>query len=258
MNLKNKKLIVFDLDGTLTESKSPLTPDVEALLLKLLAQKPVAIIGGGRWQQFQKQFLEHFNCAPALLRRLFMFPTTASSFYRYQDGWQQVYAHTLPTETKQKIFAAFDKILKQIGYKPPEKVYGKVIEDRGSQISFSAVGQDIVDVLGVRAGVAAKAAWAQLPWRKQITDAMQAELPELEVKMGGISTIDIVQKGINKAYGLRQIERHVQIPIADMLFVGDAIYPGGNDYAIVETGVRYVHVAGPAETKEVIQKILTA
>src|SRR6185369_14385062 len=110
----------------------------------------------------------------------------------------------------------------EIGYEPPAKVYGEVIEDRGSQVSFSAVGQDIVDVIGTEAGVAAKAAWAKLPWRKKITDAMQAELPELEVKMGGISTIDIVQKGINKAYGLRQIEEHLKIPIADMLFIGDA------------------------------------
>jgi HAD superfamily hydrolase (TIGR01484 family) len=257
MNYKSKKLIVFDLDGTLTESKSPLTPDVEALLLKLLEQKPVAIIGGGRWGQFQKQFLDHFNCAPGLLHRLFMFPTTASSFYRYQDGWQLVYAHDLSPETKQRVFDAFKKVLPAIGYTPPETVYGEVIEDRGSQISFSAVGQDIVEALGTEKGVAAKTAWAKLPWRAKITDAMQKELPDLEVKMGGISTIDIVQKGINKGYGLRQIEKYVGVPIRDMLFVGDAIYPGGNDYAVTETGVDYVQIAGPSETKAVIQKILS-
>ncbi len=258
MDLKNKKLIVFDLDGTLTESKSPLTPDVEALLLKLLEQKPVAIIGGGRWQQFQNQFLSHFNCPPQLLHNLFLFPTTGTAFYRYvpEKGWENVYAVLLSDDQKKRILDALAQTLKDINFEQPENVYGEQIQDRGSQITFSALGQDVVDVLGTEKGVALKKAWTALPWRSKIAEELQKRIPDLEVHKGGISTVDITQKGIDKGYGMRQIEKYVGMPIADMLFIGDAIYPGGNDYAIVETGVEYVQVAGPEETKKVIEGIL--
>ncbi|MDB2497399.1 hypothetical protein N9X25_09665 [Verrucomicrobiales bacterium] len=49
-----KKLIVFDLDGTLAESKSPLDEEMAALLCLLLSLIKVAIISGGDWTQFKK------------------------------------------------------------------------------------------------------------------------------------------------------------------------------------------------------------
>ena len=49
------KLIIFDLDGTLTESKQPLTGEMAALVAKLLAVKKVAVASGGALPQFLKQ-----------------------------------------------------------------------------------------------------------------------------------------------------------------------------------------------------------
>lgn len=258
MDYKNKQLIVFDLDGTLTESKSPLASDMEALLIKLLEQKQVAIIGGGRWQQFQDQFLAHFNCPPDLFVRLYLFPTTGTSFYKYEvnKGWQNIYSILLSDEQKKRIIDSLNATLKEINFPQPEKIYGEQLQDRGSQITFSALGQDVVDVLGTEKGVALKKAWGALPWRSKIAEELQKKIPDLEVHKGGISTIDITQKGIDKGYGIKQINEHVGIPVADMLFIGDAIYPGGNDYAVTETGVDYVQVNGPQETKKVIESLL--
>jgi phosphomannomutase len=52
-----KKLIVFDLDGTLAESKSSVDAEMSELLHELLAIVKVAVISGGDWSQFEKQLL---------------------------------------------------------------------------------------------------------------------------------------------------------------------------------------------------------
>jgi len=79
-----------------------------------------------------------------------------------------------------------------------------------------------------------------------------------EVRTGGLTAIDVTQKGIDKAYGVRQIEKVLKIPIKDMVFIGDALYPGGNDAAAKKTGVQTIAVKGPADTIAIIKKILSA
>jgi hypothetical protein len=76
--------------------------------------------------------------------------------------------------------------------------------------------------------------------------------------MGGLSTIDVTRQGIDKGYGLRQIEEHLHVPISEMLFIGDAIFPGGNDFAATTTGVEYIKTSGPQETEEIIRQIVAA
>jgi hypothetical protein len=52
------------------------------------------------------------------------------------------------------------------------------------------------------------------------------------------------------------MEKYLKIKIQDMLFVGDAIFPGGNDYAALKSGVDYVKVNSPDDTKNLINAIL--
>ena len=250
--LSEKSLIVFDLDGTLTESKAPLKPDMARALAALLTQKKVAIIGGGSYEQFKNQFVGHFTCPPALFKNLFLFPTTSTSFYRYQrSGWKQVYRKVLKPAEKKKIMRAFADAFVAIKYVPPKKLWGKAIEDRGSQITFSALGQ--------KASVKAKAAWnKKSDVRPALMKIMQKELSTFEVRSGGLTSIDVTQKGIDKAYGVRQIEKVLKISIKDMVFIGDALYPGGNDTAAKKTGVQTIAVNGPEDTIKIVKKILKA
>ena len=252
VSLSKKSLIVFDLDGTLTESKAPLKPDMARALATLLEQKKVAIIGGGSYEQFKNQFAGHFICPPALFKNLFLFPTTSTSFYRYQrSGWKQVYRKVLKPAEKKKIMRAFANAFVAIKYVPPKKLWGTVIEDRGSQITFSALGQ--------KASVKAKAAWnKKSDGRPALMKIMQKELPTFEVRSGGLTSIDVTQKGIDKAYGVRQIEKVLKISIKDMVFIGDALYPGGNDTAAKKTGVQTIAVNGPEDTIKIVKKILKA
>lgn len=253
-----KELVVFDLDGTLTETKSSLKPDMSRALVALLARKRVAVIGGGTYKQFRKQFVAELRCPPSLCPRLFLFPTTATSFYRYHRGWKKVYAKELSKKQRKEVKQAFREVLKEIHYVHPAKIYGKVIEDRKSQITFSALGQDIVAKLGAK-GVRLKKQWVKknTPLKLKIAKLVQKRLPGLAVHAAGYTSIDVTQKGIDKEYGVRQIGKYLHIPIKKMIFVGDALFPGGNDYAARRTGVQCVAVRGPADTKKIIKKILT-
>jgi HAD superfamily hydrolase (TIGR01484 family) len=142
--LKSKKLIVFDLDGTLAPTKSAMEKDMSKLLEKLLKRKKVAVIGGGKYEIFQMQLLDELKISKSLLKNLFLFPTTATAFYRFQNGWKAVYALTLSKPQAQKIKNAFERVFKETGHKHPKKIYGELIENRGSQVSFSFLGQDVV------------------------------------------------------------------------------------------------------------------
>lgn len=255
---KPKELIVFDLDGTLTPSKAPMDSEIAVLIAQLLAMKKVAIIGGGKYKTFRMYFLRQLNAPKLLLKNLFLFPTTATSFYIYQSGWKNLYALRLSKAEKNKIRRAFRTVFKEICYRHPKKVYGKAIEDRGTQITFSALGQDVVAMLGEKRGVALKTKWLEenRDIKMEIARRLSRLLPDLEVRAAGFTSIDVTKKGIDKAYGLAQIKKHLRVDIKDMLFIGDAIFPGGNDYAVVKTGVDYIPVTGPNQTKDIIRILI--
>lgn len=253
----DKDLIVFDLDGTLTPSKSNMEPDMSRVLTALLSRKKVAVIGGGTWAQFRRQFLGSLRCPKKLLPDLFLFPTTATAFYRYRNGWKKVYAHTLSQGQKRDIKDAINAASAEIHYVPPRKIYGKTLEDRGSQMSYSFLGQDVVARLGKK-GIALKEKWRRenTPIKLKMARLLAKRLPQLEVHAAGFTTIDITRRGVNKAYGVRKIEKYLRIPIRKMIFIGDALFRGGNDAAAKRTGVDCIAVRGPKDTERIIKRIL--
>ncbi len=268
---KGPELVVFDLDGTLTPSKAPMDGEMARLFVRLLSVKKVAVIGGGRWSLFREQLVTPLLRAlrgdgaaaarhrRAILANLSLFPTTSTALYRYDRGWKNVYTLALPKRTRREIKKAFREVFREAGYLHPEKTYGPVIEDRGTQVTFSALGQDAVAVLGKR-GVRLKEEWKKnnTPLKLRMAKMLAARLPGLEVHAAGFTSIDVTRKGIDKAYGVRQIERRLRVPIRKMLFVGDALFPGGNDYAARRTGVRCIAVRGPEDTKAIVRRLIAA
>ncbi len=256
-NLKPKKLIVFDMDGTISATKSPIDQEMSQLLIELLASHKVAIVSGAKYDIFKQQIIAYLKAPKTIFKNLFLFPTTGTAFYRYNSGWKNIYKLQLSKAEKSKIMKTFDLVFKEIGYKHPKKVYGKVIEDRGSQVTFSALGQDVVAVLGKR-GVKMKEEWREkyTPLKLQIAKLMAKYIPELEIRAAAFTSIDITKKGIDKSYSLQQMEKHLNVKIKDMLFIGDAIFPGGNDYAVTKTKVDYIKVKNPEDTKKIIKQIL--
>jgi HAD superfamily hydrolase (TIGR01484 family) len=242
-----KKLIVFDLDGTLAESKSALDAEMSDLLHDLLAIVKVAVISGGDWPQFEKQVLAHLPQDGCLVN-LSLLPTCGTKFFRYAGDWKKIYSEDLTADEKAKIIGAVKQVLGEVHFKI-DQVWGEVIEDRGSQITFSALGQ--------QAPLAAKEQWdPDFTKRKAMKALLDTVIPEFSVHMGGDTSIDMTKPGIDKAYGIGKLRDILGIPLPEMLFIGDALFVGGNDYPAEAAGVVSIPIRDPHETKRVIQTII--
>jgi HAD superfamily hydrolase (TIGR01484 family) len=241
-----KKLIVFDLDGTLAESKSSIDAEMAKLLDALLDLVKVSVISGGAWLQFEKQVLVQLT-HDERLKNLSLLPTCGIKFYQYDSKWELLYSEDFTDAEKQKIIGSLKKAIGSSDCKV-EKVWGEVIEDRGSQITFSALGQ--------QAPLEEKKKWdPDFARRKGMKEILDQLIPEFSVRLGGATSVDVTKHGIDKAYGIRKLRDVLGIPIPEMIFVGDAVFPGGNDYPAKEAGALSIEVKDPHETKRVIEAI---
>ena len=242
-----KKLFVFDLAGPLAPSKSPLGADVAVLLHDLLGVMKVAVISGGDWSQFQKQLLANLP-DDERMKDLYLLPTCGTQFYEYVGHWSKVYSEDLSDEERARIKKALQDAYDQSGTKV-DRIWGEAIEDRGSQITLSVLGQE--------APLEEKERWdPDFAKRKKIIAILQPMLPEFAIHMGGTTSIDITKPGIDKAYGIAKLRDQLAMPISEMLFAGDAIFPGGNDYPAQVAGVDSIQVRDPRETARVIQTVI--
>jgi HAD superfamily hydrolase (TIGR01484 family) len=242
-----KKLVVFDLDGTLAESKSSLDTEMAALLHDLLGVVKVAIISGGDWPQFEKQLLSNLPRDERLVN-LSVLPTCGTKFFQYAGDWKKLYEEDFTANEKEKIITSLQQAVRIAGFEA-KKVWGQVIEDRGSQITFSALGQ--------QAPLEEKSQWdPDYTKRKKIKAILDPLIPEFSVRMGGSTSIDVTKPGIDKAYGIRKLRDLLGISLEEMIFIGDALFVGGNDYPAIEAGVVSISVRGPSETKPVARAII--
>lgn len=242
------KLIAFDLDGTLAPSKSPL-PELMAEHLSMLIEKlPVCVISGGHVTQFEKQLLSRLS-PQVSLSNLHLMPTCGTRYLRYKEGkWETVYAHELAPAIKDAVIDTLKVEAVALGLWEKDPI-GNIIEDRGSQITFSALGQ--------LAPEDKKLAWDPSgSKRNALRNAVAAHFPNLEVRAGGSTSVDVTMKGIDKAYGMRKLSEYTGIACEDMLFIGDRLDESGNDYPVISTGVKTRAVADYKETLDVVKDLL--
>jgi len=248
--MTSPRLIAFDLDDTLAPSKTAIDPRMSELLLRLAARVEVAIISGGQLQQFQTQVVQKLPDADAAsLARLHLMPTCGTQYYRLTpDGIETVYALSLTDDEKSRALAAVEEEAKRLGLWESE-TWGPILEDRGSQITFSALGQS--------APLDAKTAWDPTGEKKNaLRDAVAARIPDLEVRSGGSTSVDITHRGIDKAYGMRKLAEQTGIPLDDMLFVGDRLDEHGNDYPVLAMGVTCHAVEGWEDTAAFLDDLI--
>ena len=246
-----RRVVAFDLDNTLAESKSPITGEMAGLLDRLLAKFQVCVISGGKFEQFETQLINHLNIAPDKLGALHLMPTCGTRYYRFDIAagtWRQVYAEDLAAEKRALIVAALNKAADTLGFRET-KLWGEQIEDRGSQVTFSALGQE--------APVSNKEAWDPDGAKKRkLRDYVAKEIPEFEVRVGGSTSIDVTKHGIDKAYGIKKLIALLGVAKKELVFVGDRLDKGGNDYPVKAMGVDCLKVSEWQETALVIETIL--
>lgn len=244
------RLVAFDLDDTLAASKSPLEPRMAELLVRLLDVAEVCVISGGQFAQFQMQVIDNLrDVSVEALARLHLMPTCGTQYYRHAENvWTQIYAENLSDGQKERALAAVEGTARELGFWESE-TWGPILEDRGSQITFSALGQ--------AAPVAAKTAWDASGAKKNaLREAVQALLPDLEVRSGGSTSVDITRQGIDKAYGMTKLADLTNVPLDDMLFVGDRLDENGNDYPVKVLGVACVAVEGWEDTAAFLETLI--
>ena len=245
------RLVAFDLDDTLAPSKTAISDRMGALLLALAERVPVCIISGGQVQQFRTQVIDRLvDASPAALDALHLMPTCGTQYYRVEASatLRTVYAHSLSDDEKARALAAVEGEARQLDLWATEP-WGEILEDRGSQITFSALGQS--------APLEAKLAWDPTGSKKSALRAAVAErLPDLEVRSGGSTSIDITHHGIDKAYGMTRLAELTGIALDEMLFFGDRLDADGNDYPVLALGVACVAVEGWEQTAEALEALI--
>lgn len=244
-----KKLIAFDLDDTLAVTKSPIEDRVAELLARLLEHFEVCIISGGKFEQFKTQVVDRLEATEEQLAKLHLMPTCGTRYYRFlSDSWEEVYAENLTEKQKKEIISVLESGARELGLWEGEP-YGEIIEDRGSQITFSALGQ--------LAPPEAKYKWDPDGTKKhRLRDYAAPKLPEVEVRVGGTTSIDVTMIGIDKAYGMKKLMEQLKIRKRDILFIGDKLEEGGNDYPVKAFGIDCLEVPSWQETARVLQGIL--
>lgn len=247
-----KKVIAFDLDDTLAVTKSPISDEMSATLGRILDHYDVCVISGGNFDQFKIQVVDRLEVPAHKLNRLHLMPTCGTRYYRYDElnaAWKLQYAEDLTDAQKKDIVDALEKVSKELGLWV-ENPAGEIIEDRGSQVTMSALGQ--------QATPEDKYAWAEKykDVRPVLRDKVAALLPDLEVRIGGTTSTDVTMIGIDKAYGMRKLCEAIDISKDEILFVGDKLQEGGNDYPVKAIGIDSIEVRHHDDTLFVLEGVL--
>lgn len=251
--LPDKKIIAFDLDGTLTPSKSPITLNMANLFKQLVKKSVVVVTSGGSFKQFENQFLPllvNDNSFISFLNKLILLPTSATQRYEFNEtknSWQLTDKESLSEDVKNRAKKLLKEIIDSGLYDIPPNPAGDIVEDRDTQITFSGCGQ--------LASIEVKRSWdPDKKKRQKIVSVLAPELPEASLLINAYSSIDIVPKGFNKAVGIMRYLDSKGLKKSDAVFVGDGIFPGGNDYSLYEAGFETIPVKGPEEVELLIQK----
>ena len=244
------RVVIFDLDDTLAESFQPPTAQMVEKLHALLDRVPIGLMTAAGLPRIREQFIDHLKDSEHI-SRFYIFPNSTAECYVFKDGeWGVAYSLGLTQEDRELIKRAITDALAETGILGESPKHEPLIIDRDAQIAFAA--------LGLGASYEDKASWD--PDRKKrlaLIDVLLKKIPQFEILMGGMTTIDITHKGINKAYGVKWLSENLGIPTGEMIFVGDALYPGGNDHVVIPTGIQTRAVTNPSETLLVIDELLT-
>lgn len=253
-DITQKKLVAFDMDDTITPSKSPVDPSMAELLASLSEHVAVAVVSGGKLAQFQKQLLSHLPESVREKGKFFIGPTSGAQLYAVRNELDCIYVQAMSDTVAKSVEEAYFSSVQEAGIVLPQETYGSLYEERdNTQISFSPFGQE--------APYEVKKDW-DIDRKKRLA-IREKMLPKiagfgLDVLIGGVSTMDVVTKGVNKAYFLDKLVEHLGIEKKDVLYIGDAVFPGGNDYAPKEAGYDCINVTSIEETKKYIQSIIEA
>ena len=263
-----KKVLAFDIDQTLNIAKTPITDETAGILAECLNYFEICPISGQKFDQFLIQIvnrlIEVAKVTPAQLMHLHLFVAQGTQYYRYNplannnDGasydeknWEEVYSFPLTKNEVQIISQAIEAAAKELGFWESDKLQAgdQIIENRLSQVTFSALGQ--------KAGTKEKYAWdPDCKKRQKIAKRAKELAPDFTFEIGGTTSINAAKPGMNKAFGMTHMMDELKVSRDEILYFGDMTQPGGNDYPVVEMGIETITVRNHEDTGFALKGIL--
>lgn len=245
------KAVIFDLDNTLAEAFHPPSPEILARFEKIVPLIPTAIMSAASLERIRKDVLA--NASPDFdASKLTLFTANGAQCFHLREGtWEPDYKHSFTPADHATIRTALDEAVRETGYADGTVPYGEQFVDYDGYIAFTA--------LGLGAPSEARKAWDPSGYKRmRLREVLIEKLPQFDVYIGGATSVDITLRGINKAFGVTEFAKQLSLLPDEMLYVGDALYEGGNDAVVIPTGVQIRSVASPEETATVIDEILSA
>lgn len=252
-----KKVLSFDIDQTLNIAKTPIPPEIAEVLTKCLDYFEICPISGQKFEQFLIQIvneLQKVGVTERQLTHLHLFAAQGTQYYRYdinKHDWGQVYNYPLKEEDVVKITTVLQQSAENLGYWEADKLKpgDEIIENRLSQVTFSALGQT--------AGTEEKYAWdPDCKKREAIVAKCRKKLPDFLYEIGGTTSINVAAPGMNKAFGMKHLMDELKVKESDILYFGDMTQPGGNDYPVVQMGIDTITVRSHEDTLYALRGIL--
>ena len=253
-----KKVLSFDVDQTLNIAKTPIPDEIADLLIGCLKNNlQICPISGQKFDQFLVQIVDPLKSHGATaqdLANLHLFVAQGTQYYRYNpetETWLKIYDYPLKEEEVKKITEALETAAKELGFWEADKLKDgdEIIENRLSQVTFSALGQ--------KAGTKEKYAWdPDCKKREKIVEKAKALAPEFDYEIGGTTSINAIKPGMNKKFGMENLLKQLSVEKSDVLYFGDMTQPGGNDYPVVKMGIETITVRSHEDTAFALRGIL--
>jgi phosphomannomutase len=226
------KYIFFDLDNTLTRSRSPITKEMTVLLKKLSTKHQVLVVSGAEAKQIETQLGKNMTGRYWSMGQNGnrCINKSGKLIWENQMNWMQKfevldYAHTIVAK---KLF--------------PQKNIHDLISDRGCQVSYSLIGHN-----------------QKIDVKEKFDPTQQKRFPfksrTVDVKIGGTTCLDFFIKGKTKGTNVGLLCEEMNWKKKDCLYIGDALFENGNDETVIGV-IPTRAVRDPKETEDVIREIL--
>lgn len=221
--------LFFDLDNTVTRSRSKIAPQMHELLRSL--PQDIIIISGASVDQIRFQM----DGMPCYL----MGQNGNHAVFGAEELWCDLLSSDEIAEIQAHIAS-----LPRTWDVPNED---DLIENRGSQVSYS--------IYGHHAPVADKERFdPDQEKRRMLLSANPLVSETIEVKIAGTTCLDYFRKGRNKGYNVARLISHRRWNKDECLYFGDALYPGGNDETVIGV-IETAQVTDPQHTYETLQRL---
>lgn len=244
IDLREKKVIIADVDQTICEPAQVVQRDLAEQITKLTSWGySFVFISGTNVEELQRMI------SAQLMREHHLLANTGATYAVQRNGTSMViYEQTLTLAEKQEIVAALEQLISKYNLQPLTSKEDQLL-DRKSEITLSVLGRNApleqkkaLDPTGEK--------------RKRWIEFLRHYLPKdkYEISFGGTTSIDITRQGIDKEWGIREFARFNGLALSEILFIGDKLYPGGNDYPAAKI-VDCIAVKNPEETLRKLQEL---